>query len=169
MNFSEIRIKIQKFSFRFKIENVIFSHFDQASMCYNIHHQHHNLYSDRLVQERRNSIADALELHLSCTNPSLCNETHGLIQLCNSSISFCKWAGERSNFRCSSVAHKAFISVTIMCRISAESLLTIVLFTLSHNTGTVTLPSYSANSILSCEVSIICGHFTESTDKSPQG
>ena len=25
---------------------------------------------DRLVQERRNSIANALELHLSCTNPS---------------------------------------------------------------------------------------------------
>ena len=28
------------------------------------------LYIDGLVQERRNSIANALELHLSCTNPS---------------------------------------------------------------------------------------------------
>ena len=27
---------------------------------------------DELVQERRNSIADTLELHLSCTNPSKC-------------------------------------------------------------------------------------------------
>ena len=26
---------------------------------------------DGLVQERRNSIANALELHLSCTNPSI--------------------------------------------------------------------------------------------------
>ena len=26
-----------------------------------------------LVQERRNSIANALELHLSCTNPSICS------------------------------------------------------------------------------------------------
>ena len=30
-----------------------------------------NLYIDRLVQERRNSIANALELRLSCTNPSI--------------------------------------------------------------------------------------------------
>ena len=29
-------------------------------------------YIDGLVQERRNSIADALELRLSCTNPSRC-------------------------------------------------------------------------------------------------
>ena len=28
-------------------------------------------YIDGLVQERRNSIANALELHLSCTNPSM--------------------------------------------------------------------------------------------------
>ena len=28
-------------------------------------------YIDRLVQERRNSIANALELRLSCTNPSI--------------------------------------------------------------------------------------------------
>ena len=28
-------------------------------------------YIDGLVQERRNSIADALELHLSCTNSSI--------------------------------------------------------------------------------------------------
>ena len=31
-----------------------------------------NLYADELVQERRNSIAKALELRLSCTNPSMC-------------------------------------------------------------------------------------------------
>ena len=30
------------------------------------------LYFDGLVQERRNSIANALELHLSCTNPMIC-------------------------------------------------------------------------------------------------
>ena len=28
---------------------------------------------DGLVQERHNSIAKALELHLSCTNPSICS------------------------------------------------------------------------------------------------
>ena len=28
---------------------------------------------DELVQERRNSSADALELRLSCTNPSICS------------------------------------------------------------------------------------------------
>ena len=28
-------------------------------------------YMDRLVQEKRNSIANALELRLSCTNPSI--------------------------------------------------------------------------------------------------
>ena len=27
---------------------------------------------DRLMQETHNSIANALELHLSCTNPSIC-------------------------------------------------------------------------------------------------
>ena len=30
-----------------------------------------NLHYDGLVQERRNSIANALELHLSCTTPSI--------------------------------------------------------------------------------------------------
>ena len=30
-------------------------------------------YFDALVQERYNSIADALELCLFCTNPSICN------------------------------------------------------------------------------------------------
>ena len=30
------------------------------------------LYFDGLVQQRRNSIANALELRLSCTNPSIC-------------------------------------------------------------------------------------------------
>ena len=32
----------------------------------------HPLHIDGLVQERCNSIANALELHLSCTNPSIC-------------------------------------------------------------------------------------------------
>ena len=40
-----------------------------------------DLHFDGLVQKRRNSIADALELHLSCTNPSIsrhgiCNVAH---------------------------------------------------------------------------------------------
>ena len=36
-------------------------------------HCHHDLWDiDRSVQERRNSIANALELRLSCTNPSIC-------------------------------------------------------------------------------------------------
>ena len=30
------------------------------------------VYIDELMQERRNSIANALELHLSCSNPSNC-------------------------------------------------------------------------------------------------
>ena len=30
------------------------------------------IYFDGLVQERRNAIANALELRLSCTNPSIC-------------------------------------------------------------------------------------------------
>ena len=33
------------------------------------------LYFDELVQERRNSIVDALELRLSCSNPWICNTT----------------------------------------------------------------------------------------------
>ena len=33
--------------------------------------RHHNAHVDGLVLERRNSIADALELRLSCTNPSM--------------------------------------------------------------------------------------------------
>ena len=32
----------------------------------------HRWYTDELVQERHNSIANALELRLSCTNPSIC-------------------------------------------------------------------------------------------------
>ena len=31
-------------------------------------------YFDALVKERRNSIANALELRLSCTNPSICSD-----------------------------------------------------------------------------------------------
>ena len=34
------------------------------------------LYIDGLVQERCNSIAKALELHLSCTNPSIYGGSH---------------------------------------------------------------------------------------------
>ena len=36
-------------------------------------HVFENDHCDDLVQERRNSIANALELHLSCTNPSFKN------------------------------------------------------------------------------------------------
>ena len=32
----------------------------------------YNVYIDGLVQERRASTANALELRLSCTNPSIC-------------------------------------------------------------------------------------------------
>ena len=35
-------------------------------------------YVDGLVQKRRNSIANALELRLSCTNPSVFNKEKGL-------------------------------------------------------------------------------------------
>ena len=38
---------------------------------YNIVYYNMILHIDGLVQEKRNSIADALELHLSCTNPSI--------------------------------------------------------------------------------------------------
>ena len=33
--------------------------------------KHHTLHIDALVQERRNSIANALELRLSCAKPSI--------------------------------------------------------------------------------------------------
>ena len=36
-------------------------------------------YIDRLVQERRNSIANALELRLSCSNPSILKHTTKLV------------------------------------------------------------------------------------------
>ena len=40
-------------------------------------------YIDGLGQERRNSIANALDLRLSCTNPSICIKSHlaGVIEL----------------------------------------------------------------------------------------
>ena len=34
------------------------------------------LHIDKLVQERRNSSALSMELHLSCTNPSICSEQY---------------------------------------------------------------------------------------------
>ena len=34
---------------------------------------------DELVQEKRNSFANALELRLSCTNPSLCIYCSGIL------------------------------------------------------------------------------------------
>ena len=33
---------------------------------------HNTAHIDGLVQERRNTIANALQLRLSCTNPSVC-------------------------------------------------------------------------------------------------
>ena len=44
------------------------SHFNMADILHDSHKKRQNI--DGLVQERRNSIANALELHLSCTNPS---------------------------------------------------------------------------------------------------
>ena len=35
------------------------------------------MYIDGLVQERRNSIANTLELRLSCTEPTTCNRGNG--------------------------------------------------------------------------------------------
>ena len=35
------------------------------------------LYTDGLVQKRRNSIANTLELHLSCTKPLILDQYHG--------------------------------------------------------------------------------------------
>ena len=44
------------------------------SLAYSyISHIYIYIYVDGLVQERCNSIAKALELHLSCTNPSICS------------------------------------------------------------------------------------------------
>ena len=37
---------------------------------------------DGLVQERRNSIANTLELRLSCTNPSYCDKQNTLMGQC---------------------------------------------------------------------------------------
>ena len=39
---------------------------------YGTYHEVLDLQTDGLVQERRNSIANALELRLSCTYPSKC-------------------------------------------------------------------------------------------------
>ena len=46
-------------------------------------------YIDGLMQERRNSIAYALELRLSCTNPSICgtNTTHE-VMMCRTPFQF---------------------------------------------------------------------------------
>ena len=45
----------------------------EISMCIYIYVYIHIHSNDGLMQERRNSIANALELHLSCTNPSICH------------------------------------------------------------------------------------------------
>ena len=62
-----------------------YKHEKDTELMYHIfyHLWAHYIYFDELVQERRNSIADALELCLSCTNPSICID--GLEQeRCNS-------------------------------------------------------------------------------------
>ena len=41
------------------------------------------LHIDGLVQEKRNSIANALELRLSCTNSLICNSFSDLLRLCS--------------------------------------------------------------------------------------
>ena len=43
-----------------------------------------------LVQERHNSIANAMELHLSCTNPSMCNKSTSW-ELFFRLIYYCNW------------------------------------------------------------------------------
>ena len=50
---------------------VICYNFYTAEAPYKVWYQNMILHIDGLVQERRNSIANALELRLSCTNPSI--------------------------------------------------------------------------------------------------
>ena len=52
---------------------------------------------DGLVQERYNSIALAMELRLSCSNPSICPSI--LCQLCYTERIWIYSGGERSNHR----------------------------------------------------------------------
>ena len=51
------------------ISDNFFWHFDAQRSNMMFRYGAENLQIDRLVQERRNSIANALELRLSCTNP----------------------------------------------------------------------------------------------------
>ena len=50
----------------YRIAGDLISHDSYVTSLYCTH------YIDGLVQERRNSIALAMELRLSCTNPSIC-------------------------------------------------------------------------------------------------
>ena len=50
---------------------------DMKTNCNKLQYIHLHAHIDGLVQERRNSTANALELCLSCTNPSICNSTFG--------------------------------------------------------------------------------------------
>ena len=52
-------------------QGVVYSYNLHNRNSYNGQMASFNVYIDGLVQERRNSIANALELHLSCTNPSI--------------------------------------------------------------------------------------------------
>ena len=47
----------------------------QQSKCHSTTREFDDLF-DEFVQERRNSIANALELRLSCTNPSIWDNTY---------------------------------------------------------------------------------------------
>ena len=51
-------------------------------MCIQIWSHLYNKHFDGLVQERRNSIANALELRLSRTNPSICKQHDVYVHVC---------------------------------------------------------------------------------------
>ena len=51
-------------------------------------------YIDGLMQERHNSIANAMELRLSCINPMICSTAvEGSHKLCHSNLNFCERLG----------------------------------------------------------------------------
>ena len=65
-------IKLKKYSSLSELETAILRIFGAAiDRYFNMTIFPFQPYVDRLVQERRNSIANALELHLSYTKPSM--------------------------------------------------------------------------------------------------
>ena len=80
------------------------------------------LYIDELVQERHDSIANALELHLSCTNPLICFIIlHSSIQLYTSKTVFVKQPqGYHIN---TSMLHRQFKEIPLWLSESHKSIL----------------------------------------------